>query len=580
MPDLQALAYFPGVERIVSFRGAMQHGRTPSMFQLVIAPQARRIEGAGNLVLTFGQTKITLRDCIVDSASYQFDEGGYLVGLNILDRRWKWLYPTISGLYNQTDDAGLLIDSDGLNNADSTLINSKRTPQQLARLLLEAMGEKNYDVSQLPNDVFPKMDWAVTNASAALADLVEQLGCRIVYDYIKDRVVIVRLGEGKPLPNLPFIDAQLDINPPETPSEVRVYTTPILFQADFLLEAVGLETDGTIKPIDKLSYKPTAGWASSDARYFHSITNVDNRKLAQQSVFRWYRIVLPAKVKLPGGNPAVKLEDRRQIVLDERQVEKDTEGDRQRRRPAWVFGAWYSGDFSYGVSSIVTATGGNTASAPTPITNAKDAQIVTIPFELDDDNKMVRFSEPVYKLDLTNSALAAATLRLRTAFRLRTYKTGEFYRIYDGRQLKNARGKTAPLCTIREDIEPTLRNKYTAAYADNGVAENRLTVGSQLKYYLDSQVAEFNGIDAPEAKKYPGIIAQGLDGAIQSVVWEISEAGGFTTIQRNQDRGSPGVVPYALRRQAERSKAAQDLLRAAIPVVDRTFRAIGAFLKG
>lgn len=571
MADPQALATFPGVEKIVSFRGAFQHGRTPSSFQLTITPQAQPIKGTGDLQLFYGQTRIKLTDCIIDSASYQFDESGFLIGLNIFDRRWKWRYPTISGMYNQTDDAGLLIDSDGANNADTTLINSKRTPQQLAKLLLEAMKEQNYDVSQLPNDVFPRVDWAITNASSALAELCEQLGCRIVLG-LDNKVRLVRLGKGKPLPNLPFVDAQLDINPPETPSRVRIFSAPILYQADFQLEAVGLETDGTIKKIDDLSYKPAAGWASSDARYFTSIVNADHRKLAMQSVFRWYRVVLPARFKPAGPVQPIKLQDRREIVLDDRQVEKDTEGDRQRRRPAWCFGVWYNGDFSHGVSSFVTAYNGNTAAVVSPITANTDRQFVTVPFEIDDDNKIIRFSGPVYKLVLTTGTLGAAELRLRTGFRLRDYRKGNLERLHQGREVKNARGKTEPMDVIREDIEPTCRAKYTAAYADNGSVENSVTVSNQLKYYLDSTLAEFNAIENPEAKKYPAILAQELDGAIQSVAWEIGPRGGYTVVQRNQDRGSPGIVPYALKRQAERAKFRQDQAKVVLDVIERAAR--------
>lgn len=57
------------------------------------------------------------------------------------------------------------------------------------------------------------------------------------------------------------------------------------------LEAVGLDTDGQIKLIDELSYKPAAGWGQEWHAVFPSITNPAHRELAVRSVFRWYRIV-------------------------------------------------------------------------------------------------------------------------------------------------------------------------------------------------------------------------------------------------------------------------------------------------
>lgn len=546
----QALARWPGVRQIDSFSGTLQHGRTPNVFRLTIAPQLPPVSGVGTLELIYGRTRIRFPGCCVDSASYQFNEGGYLVGLHILDRRWQWRYPVISGAYNQTDDAGNIIDA--ANGVASPIINSKRRPQDLARLLLKAMGEQGADVSELPNDVFPKVTWSVTNAGLALADLCEQLGCRIVLG-LDNKVRIKKVGVGKTLPNLPFIDAQMEIDPAERPSALRLHTAPVLFQTDFELDAVGLDTDNSIKPIDELSYKPSAGWGAGDSRYFSGVSNLEHRRLASLSVFRWYRIrnVL-RKLHVPVTEQAFDVVDNRQIVLDSQQVETDTEGDRKRRRSAWVFGVFFPGHFSNGASALVTASDGNTASAVSPITSNKDVQFCPVAFEIDGDNKMVRFGEPVYRL-VSGGTLGAAILRLRTGFRLLEWATGDPVRVAQQRDVKNATAKTAPLAIVRTEIEPTVRMKFKAAYAPNGSADNGQAVAAQIKYYLDSELASL-GIDDPSAKKYFGLLAQELDGALQSISWEIGIGGAFTTIQRNQDRPPRGAIPYELRRQGEKER--------------------------
>jgi len=567
---LQALASFPGVERIVAFHGTLQQGRSPSVFQLTIAPQARLIAGSGRLVLSFGATRVVLADCVVDSASYQFDAGGYLVGLQILDRRWKWRFPVISGRYNQTDDAGALIDSDGRSAAKSPLINSRRTPRQLARLLLEALGEAPFSIAELPNDARIQTDWDHTPAAAALADLCDQLGCRIVLG-LNNRIALRRLGAGSALPNLPFVDAQLELNPDERPSAIEIVSAPILFQADLELEAVGLDTDGTIRPIDELSYKPSRGWAACDARYFAGIASAESRQLARETVYRWYRIIAPSTVPLPGGG-SMRVEDRRQIIVDSAQAERDTDGDRQPRRPAWVFGIWYRGDMSLGVSSLVSSADGNTGGTIRPITTHRDAQFCDVPFSLDAANHLIRFEQPIYRIDATNHTLQSASLRLRTGFRLRDYATGALRRASLRKAVPGARGATRPLVVVREEIEPMVRRKYSASFAANGSADNHVETERLLQYHLAAQLAEF-GLDDPSSKKYPGILAIELDGSLQAITWDIGLRGGFTTIQRHQDRGSPTTLPYRLRRQMERQREADDRAAMALPRINRELRA-------
>lgn len=567
---LQALASFPGVERIVAFQGTLQHGRSPSVFQLTIAPQAKPVAGSGDLVLTFGATRIVLADCVVDSASYQFDAGGYLVGLQILDRRWKWKFPVISGRFNQSDDAGMPPPTSSQGQAKSPIVDGRRTPQQLARLLLEALGERHFSVAELPNDALLRTDWDLASAAAALAELCDQLGCRIVLG-LNNRISLRKLGPGAPLPHLPFVDAQLELNPEESPSAIEGVSAPILWQDDFELEAVGLDTDGSIRPIEELSYQPARGWEACEPRYFAGISNIEHRQLAQLSVYRWYRIVAPAILPLPGGK-SIRVEDRRQIELDPQQLERDPEHDHGRRRPAWAFGVWYRGDLSLGVNSIVSASGGNTAAATAPISSSHDAQFCDVPFALDATNGLIRFARPVYRIDSESDSLASATLRLRTAFRLRDYGTGAFRRMWVRRKVPGARGETKPLVIVREEIEPTLRRRYTASFAPNGAVDNQPEVDAQLQNHVACQLAEF-ALRDPSSKKYPGILAIELDGALHAITWEIGPRGGFTTIQRHQDRGSSGSIPYRLRRQLERQKEADERAAGQMPAIARELRA-------
>ena len=65
---------------------------------------------------------------------------------------------------------------------------TEKKPQALATLCLQAMGEDDYDVSALPNDARPEIDWSYQNPAEALQQLCDKLGCRVTYVVDTDSV--------------------------------------------------------------------------------------------------------------------------------------------------------------------------------------------------------------------------------------------------------------------------------------------------------------------------------------------------------------------------------------------------------
>ena len=61
--------------------------------------------------------------------------------------------------------------------------------------------ESAADVSELPNQARPRVDWVSANPARALATLCDALGCRVVLD-LDDAVSIRRVGVGAELPDL------------------------------------------------------------------------------------------------------------------------------------------------------------------------------------------------------------------------------------------------------------------------------------------------------------------------------------------------------------------------------------------
>jgi hypothetical protein len=266
--DIGQSAVWPGVLGVESCVGTVSHGVSPSVFVLTTIPQLAAPAERGDLVITDGLGAIRFRDCKVDSVSGTAGPQGQTWVLSILDRRWKWRGYRISGRYNQLDSRGKLVPW------------TIRSPEELAELCLEAMGERNYlirlpkgltsaagkNVERFlrPGENFPQslanppVNWDTVPPAEALARLADQYGCRVVWQPLTDRVLVVPLGEGLPLPEglCEVIAPSLDV--PETPEAVAVAGAPVPVQMRFPLEPVGEEWDGSLVPIDDLSYAPEA----------------------------------------------------------------------------------------------------------------------------------------------------------------------------------------------------------------------------------------------------------------------------------------------------------------------------------
>ena len=272
MPDLSQSTSWPGVPAVESCQGTISHGITASTFVLVTYPQTSEPAAAGDLVFFDGFRTAPLRDCKLSRITGRAGPDGTSYTLEILDRRWKWRadgvgFSTLSGRYNQTDPRGKLIPW------------TIRSPEELARLCLDAMGETGY-VLDLPRGLTkadganldrylrlgenfvqsfanPPVVWDVTPPAEALARLAEQFGCRVVFQPIRNRVLVVPLGKGQALPaDVPAEMVAPSIDAPKVPVRVGVAGAPVRIQYRFFLEAVGKEWDGAYIPIDQLSYAP------------------------------------------------------------------------------------------------------------------------------------------------------------------------------------------------------------------------------------------------------------------------------------------------------------------------------------
>ena len=163
-------AFFPGLTNYIkTVTMPMIHGIAPGVGSITAVPFAGFANTVGDLVLTYDSTTIRFRDCSIVNPSLK---GGAnsprMWSLSVLDRRWKWKFGEVSGRYNS-----LRPDND----LDER---TEKTPRELATLLLDAMGEENYDISALPDTARPHVNWYFANPALELQNLCDSLGCRVI----------------------------------------------------------------------------------------------------------------------------------------------------------------------------------------------------------------------------------------------------------------------------------------------------------------------------------------------------------------------------------------------------------------
>lgn len=488
--ELQGIAFWPGVAQVERGRYTRSLGTQPGHAILEILPQQTPFASTGTLTLSFGGGTINLPNCKVDfGAMHWSDQSGQTILLKILDRRWAWKAGgEISGRYN-------------LRNVDGTLDTStEKTPQELATLLLQAMGEQGFDVSALPNGPRPQVEWEFSHPATELDRLCELLGCRVCLKISTDRVVIVKLGAGSsvlPTANLFRLMDAVDV--PEAPDSLKVVGGWAKFQSKLWIIAVGLDNDGSVKPINTLSYMPAAGWSGTEEE-FMAVTDATDRELAKRTVWRWYQIVSQADTSqsVPGYKDVQDINNIKPI--DDVLVEtyEDANGITLFQK-SFVEGIWFNAD---------TQVNNNT-DAGTRYTGA---------FEIDQDDGIVIFSEPVFQLD--GATRTPAELYLTCSYYARDPDTGIRAR-YIKQQSLGGNAGTGPKIIERRDILYTVK----ADYAEDGITvtgttTNEAQVNQEAGEQITASASEFQTFQAFEAG-YNGLVPIDLDGRIRQVTFRV-----------------------------------------------------------
>lgn len=533
MSDLLPHISFPGIPagaiRSASF--TLGHGITPSACTIRVVPNTKFAKRVGTLELRFGDVHLKFKDCQLASARAEMAAGrGTTVSLRILDRRWKWEYGSISGRYNVRAPGG---------DIDKKL--PKRNAQQLAKLLLKEMSEEQVDVSALPTFVVPETQWDDANPARELAGLAEKLGCRVVLGS-DDKISIRKTGDGKKLPaGALLINAGAGLEKPVPPDKVKLICGPTLYHSHFELEAVGEDTDGQIKPIGELSYRPDEGWqGSATAAKDSEFTGPSGEKLrtttlAAKTVWRWYRIKHQASggLGLPGAISDDSIKSIDQYEFKDHAMAR-VKGDIRNPVlvPVYVDGVFFN----------ETVSDGANTSSGTPYPHD---------FSFDPERRLVIFGNEVFR-QLDDASYAAARIYLGVAYHLRIADDGRLARYSKTRKIANKPHGTGAMILRRPEMRLLKLASYSPPAAIPLISDNRDILDDEVKRQIDAVVGEFERVDATSDSLYAGWLDISPDGAIQQVTWEVGPQGATTRASRNTE-SNPFVPTFQQNRRKERA---------------------------
>lgn len=558
----QGLAHFPGVNQVQEAMISFVHGVSPSIATLTIVPQANFIAEGGTLSFTFGGVRVDFPDCLVNHNSLQRNAAGEVWQLSIFDRRWKWTPwgggGQISGAYN-------------VRLPNSTIMpGTEKTPRELAELCLKAMGETGYNVGAIPNQARPEVNWDYALPAESLARLCDDLGCRVVLG-LDNRVRICVAGTGANLPLDGATENSLTIDPPEMPEKIAIVTGPVRHQADFELEAVGLDrgTDLTkwpaqdVRVIDELSYKPVGGWGGTSPPYFGTETRErEVRELAQSTVFKWYRVKCSATNPLTIPGYPQKITKLEQLNFENSQVAtvlwQDSGVDMC--LPPMVYGSWFDG--RYGLANIT-----NTINPDAPENDLSRRE-----FTFDAAHGIVKFADPIFKNTTaaqSKLSIGPATLRLRVACTINNPQTRALSR-YERERRTGTRAKTKTRYLRHDEISPSIIPTYNSSFKVTKLTHNKAAVDRECDYYLDAAMREYQ-LKLPQTITYSGLRKIDLDGAIHQITLMVSSNSGANTIVSRNTEQFRYTQPYKERRNRERTReqaaAAGNIVRAVWNVV-------------
>ncbi len=466
---------FPGLQNVIGGEFTLRRGVRPSIATVWIVPQDGLNLPPGTLTFTLDGTQLSFPEARIETANLRMEYTAKYQrwAVQIADRRWKWTYGNIDGEYNIRLPDG------------TTDTQERKNPQELLTLLFEALGEQA-DLSRVPTNVWPYVNWVGANPAQEIQKLCDSIACTVVLG-TDNQVVVWPLGVGVDESRLEegFPRHQrFRVTPRLRPQRVMVVCGPTRYQVEFETAAIGREDDGEQKLIDELTYAPES-WGDESPWNFPTV----NSDPAFDSVWRWYRasgIGSDGSWAVPGSTVSVtKLKQLLPLYEDLIDTAKDLDGVKRPLLP------YVQGDYwAYGDGPANT-----------------DDERYTGPFKLETKLGVVKFPWPVFQLSDGQKA-QEADIKLTASFNVRN-EDGALEKMF---RTVNVGGQAGDLVLQHPEIFPAKspsRDTFTEAQAE---------ADAYLQFFL----RKFQGEWAQE-REYAGFGTASLDGNVAQVRWSCAQ---------------------------------------------------------
>lgn len=453
------------------------------------------IPSIGTLIVLFDTSVFIMAGCAITDHGARENRWAVRT-VRVLDRRWRWQYSFIQGEYN-------------IRLPDGTIQpGTEKTPQELATLLFTAMGETTFDVTLLPNTTRPYVNWAGQRADLELEQLCSELGCSVTLG-LNDipRIIVLYSGLTPPLFNLRT--GLVPVTPGDDPDGVSVLCGLTSLQSKLELEAVARDTDGTVKLLNDLSYKPTEGWEREHYNVFsgvqgsHNDLNTQsqyNRILALEDVWRLYRVkgFADDDATIPGVGGTVTSISQYLPLLGLLHDTQEVATDVYKQRSAYIEGVYWPKHDGY--------------------QNTPEGTLYAGEWLLDSYRGLVRFAEPVVKLSTT-----------------KTHQPAELYLTCTHPIWVNGAPHQTSFSRGSGTTETALRRELSVAYTQRFNKTNRTTLTDNTAIIQAEADAQMSGMQAALAQSqyqlwYAGLYAIEPDGANWQVTWRCGGGRPSTTI--------------------------------------------------
>ena len=573
-------ASYPGIEAFESLEFCDTSGVRAAVGSMKVFPQYGLPDENGDIVLTYNQNKIILKNCHIESIRYVAGSGGQICEVRFLDERWTWENASVSGKYNYRLPNNAIVPY------------REKTPQELVTLCFNALGVTVFDVSSLPNEARPEVDWDNSNPAQEMERICHELGCRIVPVRSIGGWKVVVIGEGDDLPDYPAQDVGQGIDPQEVPDYIKIVSAPIRYQVSLPLAAVGKEVDLSWKFLTNLSYAPSRGLPSGGFGLdgINSFANIDpirfvlpdgtkvsRQELALDSVFRNWRLDFAdnqAAIQNDQGEWCWKFPNidkpvtRRQIILTNEMVDTWTDylGVEHKRAP-FMWGQ-FSGSLAEGArANCPFGTRIDKQAANSSTSEDERASFSMSLDPIDTTRSIMTTSQRMYKQIAALSAVDSITgqpsplewieaeLYITCACQVRDPKTWQPYRFEYFMQIGSGTNKDFAVTIIKDDIQPWSIQDYEngTAYTTNNLDE----ITRQSQYYAESYSRRYQTVRSQQ-KTFIGLYGIDMDGSINQITWSISGQGSSTIASQGTEHSFYTPDFDARRRQvANRGMAEQ-----------------------